>query len=242
MDLSGLRRTMEQLEQNLGAGGGGGGGGSGRSYNQDEVQAWSAKDVSRWLQEVGFGQYTDKFEDLEIDGSILSMDLDQHQLQEDLEVNRADASKMMDYLGALKRSGELPGGKSSDGGGGGSGGDVQSIFDRFMGQLETMVNSSQDTLEKQLQKLRQANRNKDREIEDLNMQMERLDRGGGVSYDELDDVRRETRQATEAVEALVDQAQARKTDLSKANNMLQTEIDRRKRRIRELEDKLRRSR
>lgn len=150
-----------------------------KSWTKEEVLQWTAQDVGNWLEGIGLARYRQQFEELDVDGSILVMDLDDNLLEQDLDVKGYDKNQIMDLVTELHNTGRLRGG---GGGGGGGGYDAAAdnarlaeLEDQYEQQIQRMREDHQAELDRQRQRMERDFDNERRRLEkQLNDKDERI--------------------------------------------------------------------
>jgi len=66
------------------------------------VQGWDKNEVNRWLGTVGLGKYMTTFSELDIDGEVLVMDLDEELAREEVKMSASHVAFLMDWIEAVK--------------------------------------------------------------------------------------------------------------------------------------------
>jgi len=71
--------------------------------NPDNAPQWSPAEVAFWLDSIDFGQYSRRFHDDAIDGSILLNDVDRQMLQGEMGIKRLHIGKMLREIEKLRQ-------------------------------------------------------------------------------------------------------------------------------------------
>jgi len=71
--------------------------------NPDNAPEWSPAEVAFWLDSINFGQYSRRFHDDAIDGSILLNDVDRNMLQSEMGIKHLHVGKMLREIEKLRQ-------------------------------------------------------------------------------------------------------------------------------------------